>query len=85
MYPRPFTIRLDLHPNGAEFLYWELMAIRAHYNDMGQQNPLTHDEALVLGNTIRRLESELQKAQALAEVRLQQLRPWTTASSAEEI
>lgn len=66
-------IRLDLTPPQAEYLYWELLAIQSHYDSRGQANPLTADEALTLANTIARLGSELEKAQALADVQLQQL------------
>jgi hypothetical protein len=44
---------------------------------------LTTDEALTLANTLSRLKSELEKAQALADVQLQQLKRDVSADSAK--
>ena len=83
MYPRPYMIRLDHTPRQAEFLYWELLALQSHYDSLGPSSPLTTDEALTLANTLSRLKSELEKAQALADVQLQQLKRDVSAGSAK--
>lgn len=84
MYPRPYMIRLDHTPRQAEFLYWELLALQSHYDSQGQVSPLSTDDALTLANTIARLGSELDKAQALADVQLQQLKRARLHSVVEE-
>jgi hypothetical protein len=80
MYPRRSSIRLQLSPQQAEFLYWELLGLLDHYQQTGIHRLEPHEEA-ALRIAAAELELGLARATAVAELQLEQLRAMTNRSS----
>jgi hypothetical protein len=72
MYPRTSSVSVKLTPTQAEFIYWELLALLDHYRK--SSTPLEPaDESAILQATSQ-LELGLKRAEAVAELQLEQLR-----------
>lgn len=77
MYPRQSTIRLQLTPQQSEFLYWELLGLLDYYQ--ADSSPaLDPQEESTLRQLATALEAGLKRAEAIADLQLQQLRAITT-------
>lgn len=72
MFTQPSTVHLRLQPQQAEFLYFELLGLLAHYNDT--RTPLDSSEERALLSAVTQLELGIQRSQAVADVQLEQLR-----------
>lgn len=80
MYPRRSSIRLQLSPQQAEFLYWELLGLLDYYQQPGGHRLEPHEEA-ALRIAASELELGLTRATAVAELQLEQLRAMTSRKS----
>ena len=72
MFTQPSTVHLRLQPQQAEFIYFELLGLLAHYNDTC--TPLDSSEERALLSAVTQLELGIQRSQAVADVQLEQLR-----------
>jgi hypothetical protein len=76
VYPRTSTIRLQLPPQQAEYLYWELLGLLDHYQQHLTPQLEPQEEAALRSAAVQ-LEAGLKRAEAIAEHQLQQLRAIT--------
>lgn len=72
MFNQPSTVHLRLHPRQAEFIYCELLGLLAHYKETGITFGDGEERALL--SAVTQLELGIQRAQAAADVQLEQLR-----------
>lgn len=72
MFTQPSTVHLRLHPQQAEYIYFELLGLLAHYKDSGITVDPSEERALL--STVTQLELGIQRSQAVADTQLEQLR-----------
>jgi len=72
MYPRPSAVSIRLSAPQAETIYWELLGILDHYRS--KKIALEIDDEGALLSTITQLEVGIKHCEAIANVRLDQLR-----------
>jgi hypothetical protein len=72
MFTRSSTVSLRLGAQQAEFIYFELLGLLVHYRDAGTTIEPGDERALL--SALTQLELGIQRAQAVADVQLEQLR-----------
>jgi hypothetical protein len=72
MYPRPSTVSLKLTAQQAETVFWELLGLLDHYRSLGPALEPTDESALLCA--ISQLELGIKRAEAVAELQLENLR-----------
>jgi hypothetical protein len=72
MYPRPSSVSVRLSAHQAETIYWELLGLLESYRS--KDVPLEVDDEGAILSAITQLEVGIKRAEAIADVQLEQLR-----------